>query len=141
VAFLYKGDGVVAASTSPLARAPWDRLIDVYKLAKMGNADCRRMWNSYAQEVPGTARLVVKSVQAETAEDARVTAKVDKRLRRAEKSAKSAKVTKSRKKAPAPSAGLDALGQARALLADPVLMHSDPWFREQAYRQALERRD
>jgi hypothetical protein len=126
VAYLYKGDGITAAPASALARAPWDRLIDVFKLAKMGNADCRRMWNDYAVEAPGTARLVVKSVQAEALEDARVTAKVDKRLRRAEKSAGPVKVTKARKKAPAvPQDGPDA-----ALAA--WLDSSDPWQRETA---------
>jgi hypothetical protein len=126
VAYLYKSDGVVAASTSPLARAPWDRLIDVFKLAKMGNADCRRMWNSYAAEVPGTARLVVKSVEAEALEDSQVTAKIDKRLRRAEKSAGPVRVTKARKRAPAVSQdGPDAT--LAAWLNSP-----DPWQRETA---------
>jgi hypothetical protein len=140
VAYIVKGQGTAPAYSSALAHAPFDRQRDIYKLAKMGSGDCRRMWNDFASEVPAMARLVVADVENERREDARVTKSVDKRLREAERlttKARKPKVTKGRKKAPA--AGLDALGQARALLADPVLAISDPVHREWAYQAALRR--
>lgn len=73
---------------SPLARAPFDRQRDIYKLAKMGNADSRRMWNDFAAEAPELARLVIADVQSDKVSAAEVTKSVDKRLRKAEKSAK-----------------------------------------------------
>jgi hypothetical protein len=142
VAYIVKGQGTAPAYSSALAHAPFDRQRDIFKLAKMGSGDCRRMWNDFASEVPAMARLVVADVENELREDARVTKSVDKRLRRAEKvvtKARKPKVTKGRKKAPATGAGLDALGQARALLADPVLAHSNPVHREWAYQAALRR--
>ena len=85
MAHIIKGAGTgVGTHHSPLARAPFDRQRDIYKLALMGSGDCKRMWNDFASEVPGIARLVVADVENERAEDARVTKSVDKRLRRAE---------------------------------------------------------
>lgn len=61
MAYISKGDtaSAVASPVSPLVRAPFDRQRDVLKLARMGNRDCKRMWNSFAAEDPGMARLVL----------------------------------------------------------------------------------
>jgi len=135
VAFIVKGTaaGAVAAPVSPLVRAPFDRQRDTLKLARMGNADCKRLWNSFAEEAPGLARLVVADVERERQEDAEATDKVDKRLRQAEKLAvrgRKPKVTKSRKKPPVPVPGE----------LDAVLAIDDPVRREVAYALLMERR-
>jgi hypothetical protein len=52
VAFIYKGASAVAAPVSPLVRAPFDRQRDTLKLARMGNADCKRLWNDFVTEAP-----------------------------------------------------------------------------------------
>jgi hypothetical protein len=117
VAFIYKGASAVASPVSPLVRAPFDRQRDVLKLARMGNSDCKRLWNSFADEAPALARLVVADVENERQEDAAATEKVDKRLRQAEKLAvkgRKPKVTKSRGQA---SPGF----RAALMAADEVL--------------------
>jgi hypothetical protein len=119
-----KSAGALAAPVSPLVRAPFDRQRDTLKLARMGNADCKRLWNSFAEEAPGLARLVVADVDRERAEDAAATEKVDARLREAERlvvtKAKKSKrpklVTKAARKAAVPY--LDALAGSMALWMD-----------------------
>ena len=130
-----KAQGVGApAYASPLSRAPFDRQRDIYKLAKMGSGDCRRLWNDFAAEVPGIARLVVADVENERREDAEITAGIDKRLRSAEKlvtKTRRPKITKSAKKSAARVA--DDLAEYMAVLLDSC----DPVTRERA-RAALE---
>jgi hypothetical protein len=104
-----------------LARATFDRQADVYKLAMMGNADCRRMWNDFERVSPGPARVVKRSVEIDEAFAAKACDQVDKRLRHAEmltkaqepKAKKTAKA-KVRKSAPvntAHQAAFDAIPQ------------------------------
>lgn len=149
MAFVYKGTGAAVTYHSELANAGPDamsahqRQVDTYKLALAGSRDCRRLWSDFAAEQPAIARLVVADVQGERQRGAEVSRSLDGRLAEAEKlvtkGRKAKKITKARKKAPAAGAGLDALGQARALLADPVLAHSNPVHREWAYEAALRR--
>ena len=56
----------------------------MYKLARRGNGDCRRLWNDFAYELPADARLVIADVESERAEAAKVTKGIDKRLAKAE---------------------------------------------------------
>jgi len=135
VAFIVKGatPGAVAAPVSPLVRAPFDRQRDTLKLARMGNADCKRLWNDFVVEAPGLARLVLADVERERQEDAAATEKVDKRLREAEKltvKGRKPKITKGRKKSSPP---------VQAEL-DWVLAIEDPTRREVAYALLMERR-
>lgn len=70
---------------SALSRADFSRQRDVFKLARRGNPDCRRLWDDFAREVPAMARLVVADVESEKTQSAKVAEKIDKRLRQAEK--------------------------------------------------------
>jgi hypothetical protein len=70
VAFIYKGASAVGAPVSPLVRAPFDRQRDTLKLARMGNADCKRLWNDFVTEAPALARLVLADVEQERQHDA-----------------------------------------------------------------------
>lgn len=98
MAYLVKAEKTYS---SPLAKADFGRQRDIYKLALMGSGDCRRLWNEYAAECPGNARLVIADVQSDQAESAQVSKSLDKRLVKAEKlvtkSGKPKKVTKSAK--------------------------------------------
>lgn len=134
---MYKGASAVAAPVSPLVRAPFDRQRDVLKLARMGNSDCKRMWNSFVDEAPALARLVVADVENERQDDAAATEKVDKRLRAAEKlvaKGRKPKVTKGRKKL----ADRDVLEAASEVLRRAQSEHSDPLLREWARMAARE---
>jgi hypothetical protein len=82
VAFIIKS---AQTAVSPLARASYDRQVDIYKLAKMGNRDSARLWNDFAAENPATARIIVADVATEAATVAKANKSVDKRLRKAEK--------------------------------------------------------
>ena len=108
--------------------AAFGRQRDVFKLAKMGNRDMKRLWNDFAAEDPAMARLIVADVEHDRQEAAKVAVKVDKRLREAErlvtKSGKP-KVTKSRKRASV--VPRDDRFSPAALLASP-----DPAMREMA---------
>lgn len=94
VAHIY--GAAAAPRTSPLDSAPLDRAADVLRLARMGNGESRRMWNSWVAENPSTAGLVVKWVNQEDAGKAAATAAVDAMLARAEQ-ATPALVTKGKK--------------------------------------------
>jgi hypothetical protein len=142
VAYICKGEGVVPAPVSPLVRAPFDRQRDTLKLARMGNADCKRLWNSFAEEAPGLARLVVADVENERRGDAAATEKVDKRLRQAEKlvtkSRKPKKVKAVRAEVSKAHQRLSGAGGYEAELA-AVLAITDTWQREQAYDALVSR--
>lgn len=146
MAYLVKSAGAVAEPVSALAKSQdFGRQRDVYILAsRYKNRDMQRLWSDFQAEQPKMAELVIRDVEGDRKQAAAANQELDGRLREAErlvvKAKKPKKVTKGRKRAPAAGAGLDELGQARALLADPVLAIENPWRREQAYRQALERR-
>jgi hypothetical protein len=111
VAYIIKGgDGVsrrhsLLSKAGPDSMAAFQRQRDTYLLAKMGNRDCRRLWNDFVQDDPSMARLVVADVEQERAEGAKVSEAIDERLRAAELVTKDrkSKVAKSRKRAPAVS--------------------------------------
>lgn len=131
MAYIVKSAGGVGAPVSALSRASWDRQVDVYKLALMGSGDCRRLWNDFAGDSPGIARLIVKSVQQERQDEAAANEKLDGRLREAERlvtKARKPKVSKPRKK----SADRDVLAAADLALRRAELNHSDPRIREVA---------
>jgi hypothetical protein len=94
MAYIYKDAS--AQRTSPLDTAPLDRAADVLRLARMGNGESRRMWNSWVAENPSTAGLVVRWVDQEDAEKAKATRTVDAVLARAERATPSL-VTKGKK--------------------------------------------
>jgi hypothetical protein len=75
---------VVKTASSPLSSAPLDRARDVLILAQRGDMTCRRLWNDFAAESPGSARIVAAWVQKDNAKRAKVTARVDATLERAE---------------------------------------------------------
>lgn len=79
-----------------LSRASFDRQRDIFKLAGMGNASCRRLWDEFAREEPGNARLVMADVNADKALAVKANRHLDKVLGKSEKP----KVKKSRKPAP-----------------------------------------
>lgn len=141
VAYIVKSAGAMGALVSPLARAPFDRQRDVYKLALMNSGDCKRMWNSFAAEAPHMARLVVADVERERREDAAATEKVDKRLREAERvtvKARKPKVIKSRKKSARPETVRDALRSADMALRLAEQESCNPLIREWARMAARE---
>ena len=72
-------------ASSALARASYDRQVDVYKLARMGNRDSARMWNTFASENPAMARVITADVATESSEVVKANTEVDKRLRKAER--------------------------------------------------------
>jgi hypothetical protein len=78
---------VSAPSQATLSRAPYDRQRDVYRLAKMGNKSCQRLWNDFERQDPGGARLVVSDVDTDEHVNDAATRRVDKALECAEKSA------------------------------------------------------
>lgn len=57
----------------------------MYILAKQGVSSCRRLWDDFAGEVPGMARLVVADVESGKTEMAEATKGIDKVLAKAEK--------------------------------------------------------
>ncbi len=103
MAFIVR-DGAQKELTSPLSYAPLDRAIDCLKLAQMGHGESRRLWNDFARESPGTARVVAKSVAQDNAKITEATKQADTVLTRGEFITKGAsgcaprpKVTKRRK--------------------------------------------
>jgi hypothetical protein len=137
-----KGDGHAEITyNSALAKAGTDmvaysRQRDAYLLSKMGNRDMKRLWGDFAAECPAIARLIVKEVETDRAESAKVAEQVDARLREAERllvKTRKPKVTKSARKAAARSA--DGLADFLAVLLDSA----DPATRESA-RAALDSR-
>jgi len=124
VAYIYKSAGTIS---SPLAEADYSRQKDIFKLALMGNAQCKRLWEDFATEEPATARLIVSDVAIEKAEKIKANKRMDRVLVKAENKPK---VTKSK----APKTAINAKSEKayyRALLNSP-----DPAERETAW-QAL----
>ena len=85
VAYIYKGSGAAAEPMSPLARSgDFYRQRDVFKLARMGNRDCKRLWNDFVAEDPSMARLIIKDVENDRQAAATANQELDGRLREAE---------------------------------------------------------
>jgi hypothetical protein len=113
-----------ADTSCPLARASWDRQVDVYRLAKRGMDSCRRLWNDFEREQPGMARVIIADVEMDKAKDVKANRHLDLLLAKAEKPKKPKKA-----KPATPQKQLKAL-----LKAD--LRSPDPWIRAAA-EQAL----
>jgi hypothetical protein len=78
---------------SPLASAPFDRQVDIFKLARMREKSSIRLWNDFATEAPELARLVVAEVDSQKRESAKVTKNIDRVLAKAEKPKKKPKAS------------------------------------------------
>jgi hypothetical protein len=63
---------VTAAPRSRLSRGTFDQQLDVYRLAKSerGHGRMRRLWNEFAEDSPGIARLVASYDAMERQADA-----------------------------------------------------------------------
>jgi hypothetical protein len=74
--------------TSPLAKlqglSGLEQQSDMLRLARRGNRECARIWNQFAEQDPGMARLVIKSVDADDRAAAKASRRVGKVLSRAE---------------------------------------------------------
>lgn len=132
--FLVKAQGVnLGEPKSPLTRAPWDRKVDIFKLARMGESASVRLWNDFAQESPQVARLVKADVELDERANRKATKQVDKVLTKSEskpKKAKNLNALKANKSA--------SKGEARETAAylRSLLSSNDPSIREAA-RNAL----
>ena len=101
MAFIYKS---AETPSSPLSLVDHERCKDMYRLAKMGNAQCRRIWNDWAAEQPAMARIVVADCDSDQRASVKAKKSVDKVLVKAEKKPKKVKaatasLSKSEKKA------------------------------------------
>lgn len=67
-----------------LAGADFTRQVDVYKLAKRGVGQCRRIWNDFANECPNEARMAAAEAESHLAKNAKANKSVDKVLVKAE---------------------------------------------------------
>lgn len=86
VAHLIRDDQMVTKSmTSDMSRLDWDRQKDFYRLAKMGNAQCRRLFNDWAREQPAMARLLMADCESDARKSAMAKKSADKILAKAEK--------------------------------------------------------
>ena len=124
MAYILKSAGTI---TTPLGEADYSRQRDMFKLAMMGSAQCKRLWNDFAEDEPAMARVIVADVATEKAERIKANKAMDKILVKAENKPK---VTKSK----SPKTAINAKSEKayyRALLNSP-----DPVERETAW-QAL----
>ena len=71
-----------------LSRASHDRRRDVYLLAQMGEKASRRLWDEFAAESPGQARIVVADVEMDKALGVAANKHLDRVLVKSEKKAK-----------------------------------------------------
>lgn len=95
-AFVIAGEVI---PTSPLAHADFWRQVDIYKLAKMGNPQSRRLWNDFANECPHDAQLVLSYIEKAQREKKAGRAKADKVIDGAYFKARPEKAKKPKKRA------------------------------------------
>lgn len=134
MAHLINNDQMVTKSmTSELSKVDFDRCRDIYRLGKMGNAASRRLWNDYARENPGMARLVIADVESDAAASAKAARSVDKVLAKGEKPKKAKKNLAAL--TPSKFASKPEVRETEAYLRS-LLSSSDPSIREAA-RSAL----
>jgi len=88
MAYILDDKPVTKGAKSPLALASFDRLCDVFKLARQGDPQSRRMWNDYAaSDEAGYAGLVKTYVALEDDDRVDAQAETDELLVKAEKRA------------------------------------------------------
>ena len=115
------------------------RQLDIYRLALRGDGQCRRLWNDYASQDPGGARLVIKYDAAGKADRENARREIDDVLVKAENltPGRIGRKSKAERKAKASLSERNRQKTLRASLASD-LRHPDPRVREIAKR-ALER--
>lgn len=124
----------VADTQCPLSRASFDRQRDIYKLAVMGNAASRRLWNDFAAVQPAMARLVIADINSEKARAVEADKHIDIVLK-GKKSKKARKIISQHYDELARTAASPQKGLRKAL--ERELTSPDPLTREAA-RKALE---
>jgi hypothetical protein len=84
VAYIIREGKAVKAPVSLLGQADLTRARDTLILARRGSAHCKRLWNDFVAESPGTARIVSAWVEKEHAEQLAANDRADGILLRSE---------------------------------------------------------
>ena len=54
---------IIPGNLSTLGSVDLDRQVDIFKLAKMGESRCKRLWKDFADSEPASARVVITYVE------------------------------------------------------------------------------